>query len=73
MLSKRQEFFYFLFFVVWKGVRNRLLPVRPRIGEEPSGNLLLQACETREKRIFSKNERIGNSCRDSPDKTLDFL
>ena len=29
-------------------------------------------CETREKRIFSENERIGNSCRDSTDKTLDF-
>ena len=29
-------------------------------------------CETREKRIFSENERIGNSYRDSTDKTLDF-
>ena len=29
-------------------------------------------CKTREKRIFSENERIGNSCQDSTDKTLDF-
>ena len=34
-------------------------------------------CETREKRIiiiffFSENERIGNSCRDGTNKTLDF-
>ena len=31
-------------------------------------------CETREKRIFFffENERIGNSCRDGTNKTLDF-
>ena len=33
-------------------------------------------CETREMRIiiffFSENERIGNSCRDGTNKTLDF-
>ena len=33
-------------------------------------------CETREKRIifflFCENERIGNSCRDGTNKTLDF-
>ena len=28
--------------------------------------------ETWEKRIFSENEQIGNSCRDSTDKTQDL-
>ena len=29
-------------------------------------------CETREKKYFSKKERIGNSCQDGTCKTLDF-
>ena len=50
--------------------RRTTSPKRRKVAPKRAYNCL--RCETREKRIFSENERIGNSCQDSTYKTLNF-